>query len=92
MLETFAGCCGCRTDALPLRRHDVSWGTKGSDKADVLPSVSSKKAEKDAPAVVEDIQMKQEDIDSTFQETVTRAVKKMDKTEAAEKPTADVRP
>ncbi|KZW03728.1 glycosyltransferase family 2 protein [Exidia glandulosa HHB12029] len=69
--------------------HDVSWGTKGSDKADVLPSVSSKKSEKDAPAVVEDIQMKQEDIDSTFEETVKRAVKKIDKTEAVEKPTLD---
>ncbi|EJD48602.1 putativechitin synthase [Auricularia subglabra TFB-10046 SS5] len=69
--------------------HDVSWGTKGSDKADVLPSVSSKKTEKDAPAVVEDIQLKQEDIDSTFQETVNRAVKKLDKTEAVEKPTLD---
>ena len=24
--------------------HDVSWGTKGSDKADALPSVSSRKS------------------------------------------------
>ena len=35
----------------PIFRHDVSWGTKGSDKADVLPSVSSKKTEKDASEV-----------------------------------------
>ena len=30
--------------------HDVSWGTKGSDKAEALPSISSKKGkEEDAP-------------------------------------------
>jgi len=69
--------------------HDVSWGTKGSDKADVLPSVSSKKGKDDAPAVVEDIEKDQADIDASFQETVTRAVTKLSTKEEREKPTLD---
>ncbi|KAF8915913.1 putative chitin synthase [Mucidula mucida] len=56
--------------------HDVSWGTKGSDKAEALPSVSSKKSkDADAPAV-EDTVKTQEDVDDAFKETVTRAVPK----------------
>jgi hypothetical protein len=72
-------------------RHDVSWGTKGSDKADALPSVSSKKGKDDSPAVVEDIEKVQEDIDAAFQETVDRAVKKLIIKEEVEQPTMDVR-
>jgi chitin synthase len=72
-------------------RHDVSWGTKGSDKADALPSVSSKKGKDDSPAVVEDVEKVQEDIDAAFKETVDRAVKKLDIKEEIEPPTMDVR-
>ncbi|KAI6164829.1 glycosyltransferase family 2 protein [Pisolithus thermaeus] len=69
--------------------HDVSWGTKGSDKAEALPSVSSSKA-KDADApIVEDIHRIQEDVDAAFKETVTRAVTKLEVQEAVEKPTMD---
>ncbi|KAG2056473.1 glycosyltransferase family 2 protein [Suillus hirtellus] len=69
--------------------HDVSWGTKGSDKAEALPSVSSSKT-KDADApVVEDTQRIQEDVDAAFKETVTRAVTKIDVKEVVEKPTMD---
>ncbi|KIJ70012.1 glycosyltransferase family 2 protein [Hydnomerulius pinastri MD-312] len=69
--------------------HDVSWGTKGSDKAEALPSVSSSKA-KDADApVVEDTHRIQEDVDAAFKETVTRAVTKIEVQEAVEKPTMD---
>ncbi|GBE80048.1 Chitin synthase 1 [Sparassis crispa] len=69
--------------------HDVSWGTKGSDKAEALPSVSSKKP-KDADApVVEDTLRNKEDLDAHFKETVTRAVTKLDIKEAVEKPTLD---
>ncbi|CAE6439438.1 unnamed protein product [Rhizoctonia solani] len=68
--------------------HDVSWGTKGSDKADVLPSVSSTKKE-GAAAVVEDTEKIQEDIDAAFEETVKRAVTKIEVKEVIEKPTAD---
>ncbi|KAJ7507757.1 glycosyltransferase family 2 protein [Mycena galericulata] len=67
--------------------HDVSWGTKGSDKAEALPSVSSKKHETDA--VVEDTTKIQEDIDTAFKETVTRAITKVNIKEVPEKPTMD---
>lgn len=68
--------------------HDVSWGTKGSDKAEALPSVSSKK-NKDADAVVEDTQRDQGDLDTQFKETVQRAVTKLVVKEVVEKPTLD---
>lgn len=66
----------------------VSWGTKGSDKAEALPSVSSKKT-KDADAVVEDTTREQGDLDSQFKETVQRAVTKLVVKEVVEKPTLD---
>jgi len=70
--------------------HDVSWGTKGSDKADALPSVSSSKGKgDDAAPVIEDTTKLQEDVDAAFKETVTRAVTKLDKKEVVEKPTMD---
>lgn len=69
--------------------HDVSWGTKGSDKAEALPSVSSSKS-KDADApVVEDTTKIQEDVDAAFKETVTRAITKIETKEEVEKPTMD---
>lgn len=68
--------------------HDVSWGTKGSDKVDALPSVSSKKT-KDADAAVDDTMRIQEDVDAAFKETVTRAITKIEKKEVPEKPTMD---
>ncbi|KAJ6539311.1 glycosyltransferase family 2 protein [Mycena capillaripes] len=67
--------------------HDVSWGTKGSDKAEALPSVSSKKHETEA--VVEDHANNQEDVDAAFKETVTRAITKIEVKEVPEKPTMD---
>lgn len=68
--------------------HDVSWGTKGSDQADVLPSISSKKGKEEA-AVIEDVAKVQEDVDAAFKETVQRAVTKVKTVEAAEKPSQD---
>lgn len=53
--------------------HDVSWGTKGSDKADALPSAQVVKGEKEE-AVVEEVDRPQEDIDSQFEQTVKRAL------------------
>ncbi|KAF4566216.1 Chitin synthase, class 2 [Pleurotus pulmonarius] len=67
--------------------HDVSWGTKGSDKADALPSVSSKKGP-EAPEV-EDVTKVQEDVDAAFKETVSRALTKVNEVEVREKPTMD---
>ncbi|KAG5639022.1 hypothetical protein H0H81_007930 [Sphagnurus paluster] len=67
----------------------VSWGTKGSDKDDALPSVSSSKAKgADAPVVV-DTAKPQEDVDAAFKETVTRAITKVETKEVIEKPTMD---
>ncbi|KDR83783.1 hypothetical protein GALMADRAFT_236148 [Galerina marginata CBS 339.88] len=69
--------------------HDVSWGTKGSDKAEALPSISSSKSkESDAP-VVEDKTQAQADVDAAFKETVTRAITKVETKEVPEKPTLD---
>ena len=69
--------------------HDVSWGTKGSDKAEALPSVSSKKSKDADVAVVEDVARNKEDLDAHFKETVTRAVTKVEVKEEIEKPTLD---
>jgi chitin synthase len=54
--------------------HDVSWGTKGSDKVDALPSAQTTKVE-GRSAVIEEIDKPQEDIDSQFEATVMRALK-----------------
>ncbi|KAK7431640.1 Chitin synthase, class 3 [Neonectria magnoliae] len=53
--------------------HDVSWGTKGSDKSEALPSAHVTKGDKNE-AVVEEIEKEQEDIDSQFEKTVWRAL------------------
>jgi chitin synthase len=54
--------------------HDVSWGTKGSDKADALPSAKTTKDEGSKDAVIEEIDKPQADIDSQFETTVKRAL------------------
>ncbi|RMZ89066.1 hypothetical protein DV736_g3712, partial [Chaetothyriales sp. CBS 134916] len=54
--------------------HDVSWGTKGADKADVLPSAQTKKDDKDKTAVVEEVDKPQVYIDKEFEATVRRAL------------------
>ncbi|KAI1325099.1 glycosyltransferase family 2 protein [Xylariaceae sp. FL0255] len=53
--------------------HDVSWGTKGSDKAEALPAAQVIKDEK-GEAAIEEIEKPQEDIDSQFEQTVKRAL------------------
>lgn len=53
--------------------HDVSWGTKGSDKADALPSAKTTK-DGGKEAVIEEIDKSQADIDSQFETTVKRAL------------------
>lgn len=54
--------------------HDVSWGTKGSDKADALPSAQSSKAPDGKHAIIEEPDLPQADIDSQFEQTVKRAL------------------
>jgi len=69
--------------------HDVSWGTKGSDKADPLPSVNSSKSKDAEQDVVEDQTAEQADVDDAFKETVNRAITRVVKKEAPEKPSLD---
>jgi len=54
--------------------HDVSWGTKGSDKAESLPSAKSEKAADGKNTVIEEVDLAQADIDSNFEVTVKRAL------------------
>jgi chitin synthase len=54
--------------------HDVSWGTKGSDKADALPSAQTKKADGSKSNFIEEVDKPQADIDSQFEATVKRAL------------------
>jgi len=55
--------------------HDVSWGTKGSDKAAALPSAQSKAEGDSKVAVVEEADKPQEYIDIAFAQVVKRALK-----------------
>lgn len=63
--------------------HDVSWGTKGSDIAESLPSAHIIKGESDA--VIEEIEQEQEDIDSKYEKVVRRTLTPRSKT-SQEKP------
>lgn len=53
--------------------HDVSWGTKGSDKAEALPSAQTQRDDLKSN-FVEEIDKPQADIDSQFESTVKRAL------------------
>lgn len=54
--------------------HDVSWGTKGSDKAEALPSAKTTKEGDGKAAVIEEPDKPQADIDQQFEVTVKRAL------------------
>jgi chitin synthase len=54
--------------------HDVSWGTKGSDKSEALPSAKTEKASDGKSKVIEEPDLPQADIDSQFEATVKRAL------------------
>jgi chitin synthase len=54
--------------------HDVSWGTKGSDKAEALPSAKTEKGADGKTTVIEEPDLPQADIDSQFEATVKRAL------------------
>jgi len=59
--------------------HDVSWGTKGADKADSLPSAqTTKKSDTEGGASIEvlEYELPQADIDSKFEKVVKRALAK----------------
>ena len=69
--------------------HDVSWGTKGSDKADVLPSAQTTKTGDGKAAIIEEPDKPQADIDSQFEITVRRALKEYVEPVVVEKKTLD---
>ncbi|KAK4699699.1 chitin synthase, partial [Phenoliferia sp. Uapishka_3] len=71
-------------DSLPA---GISWGTKGSDSVEALPSATSKKDGKEATVEVQE--KVQEDIDSTFKATVIRAIAPFDEQEEVEAPSMD---
>ncbi|KOS14038.1 chitin synthase [Malassezia pachydermatis] len=53
--------------------HDVSWGTKGADKADALPSVGPAQSCEQADTF-EEAALSQEELDTRFQDVVSRAM------------------
>ena len=55
--------------------HDVSWGTKGSDKAEALPSAQTTKAGDGKTTIIEEPDMPQVDVDNQFEVTVKRALR-----------------
>lgn len=67
--------------------HDVSWGTKGADKPDKLPSAQTKK-DAEAP-FVEELDKPQIDIDEQFAATVKRALELWQEPEENEGSTLD---
>lgn len=69
--------------------HDVSWGTKGSDKVDVLPSAVTKVSDDGKAKVIEEIDKPQADIDSAFEVTVKRALTPFKPEVEVEKKTLD---
>lgn len=69
--------------------HDVSWGTKGSDKADSLPSAITAKASDGKAAVIEEPDKPQADIDSQFEATVKRALEEYKEPKIVEKKTLE---
>ena len=69
--------------------HDVSWGTKGSDKADALPSAQTMRAVDGKVAIIEEIEKPQADIDEQFEITVQRALKPYVEPKVEEKKTLE---
>lgn len=69
--------------------HDVSWGTKGSDKADALPSAQTTKAGDGKAAVIEEPDKPQADIDEQFEATVKRALTPYKEPKVVEKKTLE---
>lgn len=67
--------------------HDVSWGTKGSDKAEALPSAKIKTEGKSK--VIDEPEKPQADIDQAFEETVKRALAPFKVEEEVEEKTLD---
>ncbi|RSL82200.1 Chitin synthase 1 [Fusarium floridanum] len=65
--------------------HDVSWGTKGADTNDALPSAMVIKDQDTDSVMVEEMEREQDDIDTQFQKTVYRALAPVEEDLTAEK-------
>ncbi|KAJ6162602.1 hypothetical protein N7497_002581 [Penicillium chrysogenum] len=68
--------------------HDVSWGTKGSDKGDSLPVAETKKDDAKSN-FIEEVDKPQADIDSQFESTVKRALEPYVEPEDNDEPSMD---
>ncbi|KAL9043562.1 MAG: hypothetical protein Q9214_003255 [Letrouitia sp. 1 TL-2023] len=68
--------------------HDVSWGTKGSDKADALPSVETKNVDGKV-MIIEEPDKPQADIDAQFEQTVKKALAPYQQPKTDEKKTLE---
>ena len=66
----------------------MSWGTKGSDKAEVMPSATTK-ADNEGVKVIEEPDKPQADIDSAFEVTVKRALEPFVAQEESEEKSLD---
>ena len=66
----------------------MSWGTKGSDKAEVMPSATTK-ADNEGVKVIEEPDKPQADIDQAFEVTVKRALQPFVAEEESESKTLD---
>ncbi|UPL03267.1 hypothetical protein LCI18_014201 [Fusarium solani-melongenae] len=69
--------------------HDVSWGTKGADTNDALPSVMVVKDEDTDAVMVEEVEREQEDVDTQFEKTVHRALAPLEEEATVEKQDVD---
>lgn len=67
----------------------VTGGTKGSDKADALPTLKSSKEKTEEAATVQDVVRTEEDLDANFKTVVGRAISAWDAVEVRERPTED---
>ena len=54
--------------------HDVSWGTKGSDNVDALPSVTTTQEYQLSEDTAEEVALQQDDLDLRFKYVVERAI------------------
>lgn len=68
--------------------HDVSWGTKGSDKSEALPEAQTKKDDAKSN-FIEEVDKPQADIDSQFEATVKRALAPFEEPDEKEEKSMD---
>lgn len=68
---------------------DVSWGTKGSDKADALPTVEFCEKSGSAGGGFDQIFRTAQDLEATFQKTVQKALLPLERSNVRDAPTEE---